>query len=305
MTSSIEAAAARLKPVRRVTALGDSLSDSGTFKAITATGRFTTPGGSMWVEHIAAALGHTLAPEHICDGKAFTRAGGSNYAQSGAMTQAEPGLHDGLSWSLAHQIDVHLAAGGPHADDLLLVSIGGPDVLAALLEVQQGALTPEAAMRSCDVAVAACATQLERLLAAGAKRVAIANVADFGRTPAFASLPPAAGLATALAQQWNRLLAEQAPLRDARATLVDAFAAFGDMLDHPAAYGFTNVRDQAFDPQRTPPSATGTSPNGLPEHLVAADAGSTYLFADFVHPTGNGHRHLAARALDAMAKRWG
>ena len=219
-----------------------------------------------WFARELAALGHTLAPEHICDGKAFTRAGGSNYAQSGAMTQAEPGLHDGLSWSLAHQIDVHLAAGGPHADDLLLVSIGGPDVLAALLEVQQGALTPEAAMRSCDVAVAACATQLERLLAAGAKRVAIANVADFGRTPAFASLPPAAGLATALAQQWNRLLAEQAPLRDARATLVDAFAAFGDMLDHPAAYGFTNVRDQAFDPQRTPPSSTLAQPITASRH---------------------------------------
>jgi outer membrane lipase/esterase len=292
-------------PVHRVLAFGDSLTDSGSFAGISATGRFTTPGGQMWSERVAEALGHRLTPARIFRDGSFHEAGGFNHAQSGARALVDPGLHDGFSWSFRRQIDEVLRAGALHGDDLLLVTIGGPDVLFALMSVQQQALTPEGAVHAAQSAANDCLAQLRRLLHAGAQRVLFANVGDFGRVPAFGSgHGPVAAFASQMSQVFNAELAQGINGLEPHALLLDAFAVFGAMLDRPAEFGITNTTGQAFDPERTPATVTGTSPNGLVSHLVQPDAGETFLFADFVHPTAVGHRALADAALHTAQKKW-
>jgi outer membrane lipase/esterase len=292
-------------PVHRVLAFGDSLTDSGSFAGITATGRFTTPGGQMWCERVAEALGHSLTPARVFRNGAFHEAGGHNHAQSGARAIVDPGLHDGLSWSFKRQIDEVLRAGALHTNDVVLVTIGGPDVLFALMSVQQQALTPEGGMQAAQSAAVDCLAQLQRLLQAGVERVLFANVGDFGRVPAFGSgQGPVAAFASQMAQAFNATLLQGMNSLAPEAVLLDAFAVFGALLDRPAEFGISNTTDQAFDPARTPATVTGTAPNGLVEHLVRPDAGQTFLFADFVHPTAVGHRVMADAALVAAQLHW-
>jgi outer membrane lipase/esterase len=169
------------------------------------------------------------------------------------------------------------------------------------MSLQQGMLAPDEVQALALRAGVLAAAQVRRLADAGAGQVLAANVADFGRVPAFGSGEgPASGLATQLSTSFNAVFAEHLRPLAPRVQLLDAFATFGDMLDHPARHGLTNVRDQAFNPAITPMSATGSAPNGLAAHLVAPDAGQTYLFADFVHPTEAGHRRFGQVALQAL-----
>jgi outer membrane lipase/esterase len=294
-----------LPVVKRVIAFGDSLTDSGTFAETTATGRFTTPGGRMWSEYVAQALGHRLSPSHIYRTGRFSPLGGLNYAQSGARVGIDPGLHDSVSWSLKRQLSEFLSQQQPGDQDLYLVSIGGPDILFALMSVQQRAASPQQALAIASESAKEALVQLQRLLNSGATRILMANAGDFGRTPAFGSgKGEASGLATLMATTFNQVLGEGARTLGPRLAMVDAFAVFGELLDRPGEYGLLNTADQAFDPTTTPMSATGSAPNGLPEHLVRPDAGSTYVFADFVHPTDAGHRALSDAALKALHAAW-
>jgi outer membrane lipase/esterase len=289
----------------RVVAFGDSLTDGGTFAAITRTGRFTTPGGRIWSEWVAEAFGTELLPAAIYRDGQFHNKEGWNYAQSGARVHSNQGLHDGLSLSLERQIDIYLQREQPTRHHVFLISIGGPDLLVEAMAIQQGMQAPAQALEHLRDVVLAYVSQVTRLTKAGATRVAMVNVADFGLTPVFgAGQGPAAALATQLSHAFNTDLANRVPSLGLEVLLIDAAYAFGEMAKNPSNYGLVNVTEQALDPVRTPPSATGTSANGSVEHLVAPDAGETYLFADFVHPTGAAHRIFGTFALKQIATRW-
>lgn len=288
----------------RVYVVGDSLNDTGTFAPVTATGRFTTTPGFLWVEWVAEAYGLSAAPAYFFDGASHRRnEGGTNYAQSGALVTGEGGLYDGASKSVVWQVDRLLEdARGHLGGAVVLMNGGGPDVILAASAVSEGRMTPEQAAAHVETAGSALVAQAKRIEAAGPKRLVVLNVADLGAVPLFgAGQGEGAAFVTALSEAFNRALAEAAARQDLAAEMPDIFGFFNGMIADPAAFGFTNVTEPSVDATAAAPTPTGNSANSGPSHLVVANAARTYLFADAIHPSGQGHAHLASFVIDGLA----
>ena len=159
---------------------GDSLSDGGN------VGRFTYDGAThpLYDEIVAQSLGDTLRP---------SSQGGNNYAEGGAV--AVPAINP--LFNTQDQLQRYLASRGGRADPdgLYIHWIGGNDVAAA-------ALSPLIARQLVDNSAGAAASQVSRLLDAGAGTVIVPTVPNVGATPALLqailqTLGPAAQPATA------------------------------------------------------------------------------------------------------------
>ncbi|KAA5974449.1 MULTISPECIES: autotransporter outer membrane beta-barrel domain-containing protein [unclassified Pantoea] len=163
-----------------LTVFGDSLSDGGN------VGRFTYDGAThpLYDEIVAQSLGDTLRP---------SSQGGNNYAEGGAV--AVPAINP--LFNTQDQLQSYLATRGGRADPdgLYIHWIGGNDLAAA-------ALSPLTARQLVDNSAGAAASQVSRLLDAGAGTVIVPTVPNVGATPALLqailqTLGPAAQPATA------------------------------------------------------------------------------------------------------------
>jgi phospholipase/lecithinase/hemolysin len=152
----------------------------------------------------------------------------------------------------------------------------------------------------------------------GATHVALLNMVDVTRTPKFQAVLAqvaaangggATGAAVAATlqstiQQWIQAFNAQLKADvngDARVALVPFYEDFTDEMDHPAAYGLSNVT--------TPLCGAGFPANCVDATLDAtppagASAGwwTTYLYANEFHPTPYGQRLLAASVSRALAR---
>ena len=266
-------------PFSAVVSLGDSLSDTGNFHDATGgayppapyyDGRFCN--GPVWNEYLAGKLGMELDPDRqFALGGSMT--GNMNY-NSIPPTFILPGFEqqvDGvLAWNGRKKVD-------PRA--LYTVWIGANDFFGWL-----GSGTDPNVM--VGQGVANTIAGIADLSAAGARYFVVINLPDLGKTPTALGLGAgASGLLSFLCSSYNDLLEEQLDLLDddrrLRIVRVDAFALINDMVSNPAAYGFTNVTEEALD--------------GLP----AADP-DEYLFWDGVHPTTAAHEAVADEALEQL-----
>lgn len=118
------------------------------------------------------------------------------------------------------------------------------------------------------------------------------TVSDVAKTPRYldpgAGYAPFGAAATMAADAFNQTLT--ASLADLRAlgigtTLIDAGGLFDDIVDDPAAFGFTDA---------TTPCVSTVSPTPIPPGGVCADA-SGLVFWDPVHPTTELHALIAER----------
>lgn len=281
---------------RTVFVLGDSLNDTGTFAPVTATGRFTTTPGLIWTEIVAAALGTVVAPAFFWTGERFVpNSGGTNYAQSGALVIGEEGLFDGASRSVAWQVDRLLEARSADLPDAIVVMDGGgPDIVLSALLAARGEIARDEALARVKAAGTALARQARRLIRAGAGRLVLMGVADFGAIPMFAAGgAETSSFVRSLSRGFNSALVRDAGRRDGPARIVDVLGFFDTVIAAPARFDLDNVTDPAVDPDRAPPSPTGNSANANPWHLVRPNAASRYLFADALHPSARGHALLA------------
>jgi phospholipase/lecithinase/hemolysin len=259
-------AEAKDAPFSRIVVLGDSLSDTGNFFALSGgfppapyfEGRASN--GRLWVEYLAEAFGLSIAD-------------GDNYAVFGATTSSLnindapggpdfPGLREEVQKLLADN------PGGLDPDALYILWIGANDFF-----VHFATGGDPAAMIGNGVGNTAAAIQ--QLAAAGARHILVPNVPDIGLTP-FAVSSGAGPLVTQLAAAYNNVLAGAiANLGNAGIPIVelDAFSTFEGMVQYARKIGFSNVTD-AFLP------------------AMAGDV-SDYLFWDDVHPTTRAHQVLA------------
>lgn len=271
---------------------GDSLSDAGFFRpflvavgtpAATAAGlgRFTTNPGPVWSELIAQTYGGNAAPSN---------AGGGIFAQGGARAQgASASTPPGFAQRpVGTQIDEYFARTSGAADPNALYAVwaGANDIFQNFAGIAGGTVNPTTVL---NTAAGTEIAQIQRLRAAGARYIMVFNLPDLGATPAFsAAAVGAAGsaAATGLAIGYNTTLFTG--LAGTRVIPVDAFSLFADVKANAAAFGFTNTTGVACN---------ATPPAGLiacgPGNLVAAGAGSSYLFADSVHPTTASHAIVA------------
>ncbi len=161
-SSTIES---QLQP-SRVVSFGDALSDVG---AARFTAKLNDGKLSIVSEQVASSYGHALTP---------ASAGGLGFAQGNARITIKPdAAGNSATRTVVEQIDAFLAASSLGANDLVLINGGISDIVAGM------AANPATVVATAQQAGRDLATQVRRLVAAGAKHVAVLSVYNLGKSP--------------------------------------------------------------------------------------------------------------------------
>ncbi len=290
--------------IDKVTTLGDSLTDGGTYSnaikfanplAPNINYRFTNnnPTGSsrVWAEVLAQQLGLTLVPNKI---NPVTN-NGSDYAEGGSRVSQQPGIGYTppivTTRTLTEQVNQVLADRKTFNDrDLVMLWIGANDGFVQLTMVSAGMASPTTAVANMVGEAANLSAQVDRLKAAGAKNIIVALLPDLGNTPFGAVLKAANSggdvLLSTLSSQYNSALKSFLPAKDVM--VLDTNKLLADVIKNPTTYGFnTNTLGATacgVNPARTGPSDFFNS------SLSCINTNpSNYLFADGVHPSTKAH----------------
>jgi outer membrane lipase/esterase len=322
MLAGMAQAAPVPSPFSSETVFGDSLSDAGNIALASGSPvplRFTTNPGLTAVEDLGAYYG--IQPT-------ASLAGGTDFAWGGAGVNTNaPGTPAGVP-TITTQITGYLAANPKVSGSTLFSVFGGAndifyhataaaayDAAAGLVAADTAGLPPAIAAAvtaqiDAEVAQAAGVTTLESptdaatavgaaasqeitliggLQKAGAHYILVFNLPDIGKTPEAAAedaaSPGAAAALTQLSQGFNTTLNGGLATLKVGIIPVNTYALLDEVLANPSAYGFVNAT--------TPACTTASSINCTPATLVTANAASTYVFADGVHPTTAMHALFA------------
>lgn len=232
-----------------------------------AQGRFSN--GTLWGETIAARFGGSLVP---------STQGGSNFAYAGARTGAIPGLTtQSTTPSMAAQVEQYLVRVSYRAEPQFLylvdASTFGNNITAGLPLIQAQTITTTQLVTA---AITDVVTIVNRLYAAGARHILVANAPDVGATPLAQSLgATAAAGATQLAAGFNQNLAAQLNALRAAAPglniyVLDLFTLSVQVAQAPAQFGLSNVTQPCV--VTAPAFSVCTTPD-------------LYLYWDSFHPT--------------------
>ncbi len=303
---------------------GDSLSDNGNIRALapqqTYGDRFTN--GPVAVEVVAAGLGFALTPSyHLLGGTT-----GNNFAIAGAKAVDEDGNEATPDINLPTQVNAFLQINGGAApsDALYIVLIGGNDIRAAreiragvvfAANAQERQAIREAANDSIKAAVESEVAQINKLIAAGAKNILVANAPDIGAIPetdlVSMGLLANAGtkqqqrkaqripeVTTKLSTKYNRLLAKNIVRTERKTGLdlieYDLFDFLADQIDNATDYGYTNTDDAC---------AYMLSQGGALNPSCDGDVTATgFLFYDESHPTTAAHQRAGMEILGVLAE---
>ena len=161
---------------------------------------------------------------------------------------------------------------------------GGPNDI--FLALAQGITDPAGLGLVAQQAIENLVMAVATLATVGAEQFLVLNMADFGRTPQFLGTPLQNGL-EALATLFDAglagAMASLALQLDVSITVFDTFGAFDQVLNNPAAFGFTNTTQACL------------------ANVAAFLAGCPgYLFFDSVHPTTAAHEILGDQLFSAV-----
>lgn len=272
---------------------GDSLSDAGSFKPALPPGQglFTTNPGPIWTQELAARYGLTSSPANQ---------GGNNYAEGGARVSQLPGVPAGFPLTanatpVLTQIGAYLQQGPLDADALFSVWAGGNDLFTQLGLLQAGQITQAQLQANMITAATELAGGVAMLQAAGANNLLVFNLPDAGKSPGGIASGNGAAI-TQVVNLFNAALIGGLDQVGGNVIRVNIYALLNEVIANPALYGLTNVTQPACT------TTLGGQPYALfctPETLVTPDAASTFLFADFSHPTTAGHK-LVAQLVASM-----
>jgi outer membrane lipase/esterase len=255
LCGALAASGASAAPYSGLVVFGDSLSDTGN------AGRFTN--GPVWVEVIAERVGTELKP---------SRAGGTNYAVGGALTDGGP---SDVRGRLAAYLKTH--RGRADARALYVVYAGANNLLMAGCEPNRDAPT-----RVARRAAAALGDGVDDLAAAGAEHILVPNLPNIGFAPALRALgPPCVTEARRLTEAFNAALEGELRKVEAERSItvrrLDVFSLANQVMGDPRSAGFRDVAT---------PCLRGSCDGAL--------------FWDSLHPTSEAHARLAAAALSAI-----
>lgn len=278
----------------RVVAFGDSV----TYVGAGGAARYTINDSStnLWVLRLASRYGLTLTD--VGDG-------GTAYAEAHArINTATNATGAAGTRSVKEQVDRFLAARTPTANDLVAIGAGTGDLIAEGKKVIDGTQTQGAATTAVKQAAADLATQVRRLVDAGARHVVVFGAYNMGRTP-WARSESQTGFLETLTTEFNNELVVRLNESSTHVLFVDAQLHMNN-LSGSSAY---NATDLAC----TPTSAGNALGIGTGKVNASLCTGSTlaagfdagkYLFADPVYPTPLAHRSLGDFAYDKLRARW-
>lgn len=293
----------------RVIAFGDSLTDLGTFTrrpGVHTAGRFTTNPGPLWVEVVAAGLGTSIAANRRAGWGAPPQGlGGFGYGEAGARvahqtarrnTEANAGPGSaGTILPVRAQVSAHLAAQGRFGPaDVVLVWAGANDIFLHTFGAPVAAAEGERLMRE---AARDLVGEVRRMVDAGAAKVVVLTIDDYGDAPATLGSPK-----RPMMSAWTRTFNDEvargvAGLREV--VTVDAGAVLREARRDPRRFGLKNGVDPACDLKKLPDEESIFCDAST---LVASDAHLTHLYADGVHPSTAGHRIIGEKVLEALRR---
>jgi phospholipase/lecithinase/hemolysin len=296
--------AAGLPPIRQVVSFGDSLSDCGAFGF-----KPTTTPALTWNQSVARHFHDDLTPNWVGKQSGISSAdaqesspGGLCYAQGGARTATGvPDRPEQPPLSGAVQLDRFLAQHGQFADDqLVTVYLGTNDVLISFFKLNTAlgkgdAAAIPAAKAVIDQAAKDLAGLVRRMLDHGAKRVALLNLYDLGKSGFIAADP----VLSSLTDDFNATLRRALP-HDPKIIPVDTHAFFAGLAADPAAHGFKHPMNE--DACRTP-TQLGTDCYTTPANWKSPDADQTYMLVGMVHFTARTEGLLAEYVLGRVRGR--
>lgn len=291
--------------INSVYSFGDSLSDTGTFsqtiKLLLSPNidyRFTNnnPNGSsrVWAEVLSNRLGVSLIPNVINP----TYIGGGAYAQGGARVSKSDGplyppfLMD-VPVPVTMQVD-RLLAQSPRlgANDLVMFWAGANDGFVNF-QLYKSSTDSSPALTNMANEAKILSSSIQRVRDAGAKYIVALTVPDLAKTPRGfdpSLTPEQRRLYSALSQSFNAQLFESAP--SAGGLVIDVNKLLGDVINQPTQYGFNpNVYAQT--------ACDGGFAGGL-SLVCLSDNPNNYLFADFVHPSTQGHALISQYVFSVL-----
>lgn len=289
-------------PFSQTVFFGDSLTDAGYFRPTLVQllgpngallGQFTTNPGWVWSQYLGDYYGGNAAAAWTGNGTPNpTLAGGDNWAVGGARAGVDAGSALGYIPSLASQYAGYLAAGNTVDPNALYTVWGGANDMFAVQA------NPSQAQAIIGGAVTAEVGLVGALTQVGARYILVPTLPDLGLTPsARAGGTVGMGQATALATAYNDALFGGLASANLRVIPLDTFHFLQEVAADPAAYGLSNVTEQACRAQPAPAGDSSLFCN--PGSIVPGGADS-HLFADGVHPTSKAHKALADLAISVI-----
>ncbi len=248
----------------------------------------------------------------------IVKLGGTSYAQGAATVQTDPanggkvdgstlGLPAGTTVQLATalsvktQIDQYVADRTSfNSHQLILIDGGANDLINFAQKVAADPTQAANATAVVGAAATGMVTQLGRLQALGATNIVYANVPNLALTPAFSVAAVGTtgnGLAAQLTTAYNTAVANAITANKLNVQVFDVSAMLTNVVASPATYGLSNVTTPACNSTLNGSLSAMTCTTST---LVAANADSTYLFADGVHPTNAAHKIWAALAASQV-----
>lgn len=261
---------------------GDSLSDVGNISAATLglypgdgypSPRFSN--GPVYAELLAAGLG---LPTVVRSGE-----DGNNFAYGGAQTTGTGGFEGIFIRDVDEQLSDFNSSRSVDPGDLHVVFAGANDLFAG----QTNMAVPVQVIRD----------TIEELYDRGAREFLVPNLPLLGYTPRYNGSPSTFSTyntrSTAFNNTLDTMLHElESGLNEAILYRYDTAALFVDAITNPAAYGFSNVTDQAAPGLEPGPGSYDGEPVSNPEE---------YLFWDNVHPTASGHAMFAGELVEYLS----
>jgi phospholipase/lecithinase/hemolysin len=227
--------------------------------------------GPVWVESLSIDLGFG----------ALTRstANGDNFAYGGAKTTGTGGIEGFFIRDIDEQVTQFISNRTVDPAALFVVFAGSNDLIQGQTNV--------------NVPVNRLATDIGRLIAAGARSFLVPNLPLLGYTPRFNGAPATAAQYNLRTSQFNAALNAslnglEAGNVDVEFHRLDVADLFADAIAHPTEFGLTNV---------TASAAPGLEPgDGSYDTGQIVPNSNQYLFWDDLHPTAAMHGLLAERA---------
>ncbi len=271
-------------PLHHIVIFGDSLSDNGNLYELMKhqlpqsppyyEGRFSN--GPVWIEHLAASY-FSNPDTHLL-----------NYAIGGSGVSEED--EDDVLLTLKKQVNTYLLSHQDSADPdaLYIIWIGANNYLGA----------PEDADQALNEVNTGISNSIEKLINKGAKHILLFNIPDLGKTPAATEFD-ATEMLHYFSTQHNKMLYQSFNQFKSNYPEVEWFyfdlgTMFDDVVEHPANYGFSNVKDMCSDFTMNQMNRKSLLKMVAAVHPKANnDACDGYLFFDLVHPTAYAHRLIA------------
>ncbi|BEU98265.1 SGNH/GDSL hydrolase family protein [Acidovorax sp. DW039] len=282
---------------QRFVAFGDAMNDVGQKGSL-----YTVNDGSInnWTRQLASGYGKTVTT---------VAAGGKSYATGNARVVAKPdAAGNSTTLTVKEQIDSFLASNSFATTDLVMINGGISDVIANMASVQAGTMTNDQMVAASRQAGTDLATQVRRLVTAGAKYVMVTGTYDLSKSPWAKDINQATLLNSASSAFNEGLLVGIVDL-GSNVLYVDLAYYVNLYTSSPSSYGFDNAT--------TPVCTSVDSSNGIglgtgkvnsslcnTSTLLSGANQDKYAFADSVYLTPSAHRQFGTYAYDRLRARW-